>query len=39
MRSMSYQHNYLYFPEIKKVVGMAVEIHKYIDMFERLSPP
>lgn len=37
MKSMSYEHSYLYFPHITKIVDMAIELHKYVDMFERLS--
>jgi hypothetical protein len=33
MKSINYQHNYLYFPEIKTIVTKAIELQKYIEMF------
>jgi hypothetical protein len=36
MRSLSFQNKYIYFSEIKQIVGLVVEIHKYVEMLEKL---
>lgn len=36
MKSMEYQHSYLYFMEIRYYSVLMSEIQKYVEMFERL---